>query len=245
MQLNRYDSSYVAVDTETTGLNPRWDKIIEVAMLKVEHGEVTDTFQTLINPRRKLEERIVELTGITDDMLSDKPDMKDVIADVVDFCGGLPLLGHHVIFDYSFLKRAAVNFNLEFERRGIDTLQLCRKFMPAEEKKNLQTACEYFGVERRQAHRALGDAMDAHELYRKLEMLFCESNPEAFVDKPLIYKIKREFPASKKQKEHLRDLLKYHRIDLTVQIDYLSRNEISRITDKIISQYGRLTMKQK
>ena len=65
-------------------------------------------------------------------------------------------------------------------------------------------------------------------------------SPETFAAKPLIYKVKREQPASKKQKEDLRYLLKYHKIDLPVQIDYLSRNEVSRITDKIISRYGRI-----
>ena len=56
----------------------------------------------------------------------------------------------------------------------------------------------------------------------------------------MIYKIKKERPATKRQKEVLRDLLKYHKINLAVQIDYMTRNEVSRMTDKIISQYGRI-----
>ncbi|HBE85754.1 MAG TPA: DNA polymerase III subunit epsilon, partial [Lachnoclostridium sp.] len=62
----------------------------------------------------------------------------------------------------------------------------------------------------------------------------------AFGHQALIYKVKKEQPASKRQKEHLQDLLKYHKIVLSVQTEYLSRNEISRITDKIIAQYGRI-----
>mgnify|MGYP000894475988 FL=1 len=64
--------------------------------------------------------------------------------------------------------------------------------------------------------------------------------PEVFAPQPLIYKVKREQPASKKQKEVLRELLKYHRIDITVEIDHMSGNEISRMIDKIIFQYGRI-----
>lgn len=98
----------------------------------------------------------------------------------------------------------------------------------------------FYGLTQESAHRALGDALDAHRLYQKLLEKHGAKAPETFAAKPLIYKVKREQPASKKQKEDLRYLLKYHKIDLPVQIDYLSRNEISRITDQIISRYGRI-----
>ena len=82
--------------------------------------------------------------------------------------------------------------------------------------------------------------VNAIRVYQKLLEKHGAKAPEIFAAKPLIYKVKREQPASKKQKEDLRYLLKYHKIDLPVQIDYLSRNEISRITDQIISRYGRI-----
>ena len=231
---------YAAVDIETTGLDPKQDKIIEIGAVRVERGLICGQFSTFVNPRRKLEPRIEELTGITDAMVSGAPDIGEVIGQVMDFCGGLPILGHHVIFDYSFLKRAAVNSGLSFEKNGIDTLALCRRFMPEEEKKNLSSACRYFGVEPQTAHRALSDAVSAHLLYQAMFRHHFSESPDLFLGKTLIYKVKKEQPASKKQKEVLRDLLKYHKINLTVQIDYLSRNEISRITDKIIAQYGRI-----
>lgn len=234
-------NSYLAVDIETTGLNAKEDKIIEIGAVKVLNGQVTEQFQTLVNPYCRLAEITRSLTGITESMLMDAPGIAEVIGGLVAFCEeGLPVLGHHVIFDYSFLKRAAVNQGLAFERNGIDTLKLCRTFMPAEEKKNLEAACAFYGIDRGQAHRALADAIDAHALYQTLCQHHGMENPEEFAEKPLIYKVKRAQPASKKQKEHLRYLVKYHKIDLPVQIDSLSRNEISRITDKIILQYGRI-----
>lgn len=234
-------NSYLAVDIETTGLDAKRDRIIEIGAVKVLDGEIAEEFQTLVNPCCDLGEITKSLTGITNQMLEDAPGIADVIGGLVDFCEeGLPILGHHVIFDYSFLKRAAVNRGLAFERNGIDTLKLCRHFMPEGEKKNLEAACAFYGVIRGQAHRALADAVDAHLLYQALCRSHGMGNSEEFTEKPLIYKVKREQPASKKQKEHLRYLLKYHKIDLPVQIDSLSRNEISRITDKIISQYGRI-----
>lgn len=233
-------NSYVAVDLETTGLNPKTDKITEIGAVKVVDGQVTEKMHTLVDPRRLLEEDIIRLTGISDDMLENAPGIEEVIGKVVDFCDGFPLLGHRIMFDYSFLKRAAVNTGLGFEKEGVDTLTLCRKFMPEGEKKNLGAACRYFQIEMGTAHRALSDAQAASSLYQELLKLYGEDKPEAFEPKSLIYKVKKEQPATKRQKEGLRELLKYHRIDITVQIDHLSRNEVSRMTDKIISKYGRI-----
>ena len=232
--------TYIAIDLETTGLDPKREKIIEIGAMRVEDGAKTAQFHTMVNPRREIGKRITELTGISTEMVENAPDIGDIMAELLEFCGELPLLGHHVIFDYSFLKRAAVNNGLKFERDGIDTLKLCRMFMPVEERKTLASACNFYGISQESAHRALGDAWDAHRLYQKLFLAHGEQQPGAFSPKPLIYKAKMEQPASKKQKEDLRYLLKYHRIDLPVQIDYLSRNEVSRLKDKIISQYGRI-----
>lgn len=233
-------NSYIAVDLETTGLQPKTEKIIEIGAVKVIDGAIRSEYHTLVQPHRELTGGIRELTGITDEMLETAPGIEDCIENFIAFCGELPLLGHHVIFDYSFLKRAAVNQKLKFERQGIDTLLLCRRFMPAESKKTLSAACEYYGIVRRQVHRALEDAKAAHRLYQLLLETYGMGNSGFFSLKPLIYKVKKEQPASKKQKEDLRYLLKYHKIKIPVQIDYLSRNETSRITDQIISQYGRI-----
>lgn len=236
----RQADSYVAIDLETTGLDPKQDKIIEIGAVRVEQGSITTRWSSLVNPRRELLACTKELTGITDLMVGQAPDLSDCFSELYGFIGDLPLLGHHIIFDYSFLKRAAVNQGLPFEREGIDTLPLCRRFMPPEEKKNLAAACRYYGIGQQEAHRALADAISAHLLYEELRKQYGETDPEAFSARPLIYKVKKEQPASKRQKEVLRDLIKYHKINLTVQIDYLSRNEASRMTDKIISQYGRI-----
>ena len=233
-------SSYIAVDLETTGLDPKQDKIIEIGAVKVVEGQVRERFETFVNPYRKLESRVIILTGINDRQLEASPGIGEVIGGFLEFAGGLPVLGHHVIFDFSFLKRAAINEGYGFERQGIDTLKLARRFMPSNEKKNLGAACGYFGIPQTLSHRALADANAAHGLYQEMAKRYRKEFPEAFVSQPLIYKTKKELPASKRQKEHLQDLLKYHKIVLSVQTEHLSRNEISRITDKIIAQYGRI-----
>lgn len=233
-------SSYIAVDLETTGLDPKQDKIIEIGAMKVIEGKVTESYETFVNPYRKLGPQVGMLTGITDRQLEASRGIGEVISGFLDFAGDFPILGHHVIFDYSFLKRAAINDGYEFERQGIDTLKLARRFMPPEEKKNLAAACGYYGIVQTLSHRAFADAKAAHELYQELAARYGKESPEAFDSQALIYKVKKEQPASKRQKEHLQDLLKYHKIVLSVQTEHLSRNEISRITDKIIAQYGRI-----
>lgn len=232
--------SYIAVDLEMSGLNPKEDRIIEIGALKVKDGVVTDRFETFVNPGRELDARIKDLTGITDEVLVDAPVIKDVIGAFVEFCEDLPLLGHSILSDYSFLKKAAVDEKLTFEKTGIDTLRPCRQFMPAEEKKTLESACRFYGIEQESIHRASADAEATMKLYELLKERYGEANPEFFDGKPLIYKIKREQPASERQKKMLRELIKYHKIEFTMQIDSLSRNEVSRICDRIIFQYGRM-----
>lgn len=235
------ENSYVAIDIETTGLNPKQDKIIEIGAIKVIEGKEAASFESFVNPRRDLPERIMELTGIRKEMLEDAPDIEEVIPKIVEFAEDLPLLGHRVIFDYSFLKRAAINWGRvdSWEKKGIDTLTLCRYFMPEEEKKNLSAACGYFNISLGNAHRAVADAKAAHLLFQCLAAAYKDKRPEIFREKPLIYQIKKEQPATKRQKERLHDLIKYHRIDISVQIDHLTRNEASRLTDQILSRYGK------
>lgn len=233
-------NSYVAVDLETTGIGAKTEKITEIGMVKVVNGEVADTFHTMVNPHREIPERIVELTGITDEMVADAPDIDNILTDVIRFCEGFPLLGHQVIFDYGFLVQAAVNRSLKFEKDGIDTLKLCRYLMPEMEKKNLGAACRYFGITPDTAHRALSDAMSAHLLYAALMERFGEDRSGLFAAQKLNYKAKKERIATKRQKQHLQDLLKYHRIEETVAIEYMSGNEISRMIDKLIFVHGRM-----
>ena len=123
--------TYVCIDLETTGLNPKIDKIIEIGAIRVVDKKPADTFSSFINPARKLDEKIVNLTKITDNDWEGAPFIGDVISDVLEFIGDLPLLGHNVLFDYSFLKKAAVDVKIPFVKSGIDTLKIARKYLPS------------------------------------------------------------------------------------------------------------------
>lgn len=228
---------FVALDIETTGLDPKRDKIIEIGAVKIRDGKETQRFENLVNPARKLEEKIIQLTGITDKELEQAPYIEDILPELLLFCGDDVLLGHRILFDYSFIKRAAVNNNLNFEKQGIDTLKLARKFLPELESRRLPFLCEYYGI-KYDAHRAGSDAFASARLYFKLIDNFPEE--EAYKPAALIYKVKKESPITQMQKERLYKLINRHKLVIDYDIDKLTRNEASRMTDKIISVYGRL-----
>lgn len=233
-------NTFIALDLETTGLNPSTDRILEIGAVKVVEGEVTETYETLVNPCLTLSPRIEELTGITQEMAMGGKETREAVTELVEFCGELPLLGHNILFDYSFVKRSAVNLKLAFEKEGIDTLKIARSVFPEMEHRNLGALCQYYGIEQGRAHRAADDARSAMELYRRMAADFPDSPKELFEPKPLIFKIRRQGPITPAQKGYLNDLVKYHKISLDVCIDTLTKNEASRIIDKIILENGRI-----
>lgn len=92
--------SFVCVDLETTGLDPKRDKIIEIGAVRVERGKIIEEWEALVNPGRKLPERIVELTGIRDENLSGAKPIGEILPGLLAFLGENVLLGHSVRFDF-------------------------------------------------------------------------------------------------------------------------------------------------
>lgn len=119
--------NYIALDLETTGLHPSEDRILEIGAVKVVNGEITDRYETLVNPGMAISPRIQELTGINDAMAATGKDTKTAITELLEFCEELPLLGHNILFDYSFVKKNAVNLGLTFEKDGVVTLKIARR----------------------------------------------------------------------------------------------------------------------
>lgn len=234
---NKIPDSFTVIDLETTGLNPKTDKIIEIGAVRVRNGVITEQFAALVNPGRRLEERIIELTGICDKDLEAAPYIEEILPDLITFIGEDILVGHRVLFDFSFIKKAAVNMKIPFEKKGIDTLKLARRFLPELESKKLTFLCKYYDIPLK-AHRAVEDARATALLYGKLIQAFPEG--DAYQPIPLIYKVKKEGPITPKQKERLYKLIEQHKLIVDYEIDKLTKNEASRITDKILSKYGRL-----
>lgn len=242
--------TYVCIDLETTGLNPKLDKIIEIGAVKVIQGKKAGSYSSFVNPGRKLDERIVELTGIRDEDLEQAQTIEQVLPEVMEFLEDvpkgisegdsldIPLLGHSILFDYSFLKKAAVDQKLTFEKQGIDTLKIARKYLADLEHRSLDYLCNYYQIPHH-AHRAMADAEATCTLYEKLAELFYTEEEALFRPSPLIFHVKRDTPATKRQKELLYRLLQQHKITLNADVERLTRSEASRFTDKIFLEYGR------
>ena len=225
-------SDYIAIDLETTGIRLSKDKIIEVGLLKVKDSHIIDTFSCVINPDMQVDDKILELTKISKNELENAKRIHEVINHIVDFCEDYVLLGHNTIFDYSFVKKEANRAGLEFEKRGIDTYKLCKKVLPENVRKNLTDACGYFGIERKNSHRAFSDAYYTHVLFQEIIKNFktLEISSEA-----MKVKIKKFVSIRKRTKEDLQKLLNCHRIGCKVNIDLLSESEAKRMMDKIKS----------
>lgn len=235
--------SYVCIDLETTGLEAKKDKIIEIGVVKVENNRIVEEWETFVNPNRKLEEHIVSLTGIHDEQLLKAPEIEEVLPELFAIIGNRTLLGHRVMFDYSFLKKAAVDNRMSFERNGIDTLKIARKYLADLESRGLEYLCKYYGI-RHSAHRALEDARATVELYQKLTEQFyekeeAEGDQSLFRPRPLCYHVKRDMPITIPQKEQLYKLIDRHKLIIDYNIEELTRSEASRQIDRLLAKYER------
>lgn len=230
----------MVVDLEMTGLRAKTDRILEVGAARVRNGVVTDTYSAIIRQQEKLSEKIVNLTGITDEMSEKGRELDEVMKEFLTFLGEEILVGQNIIFDYSFLKQWAVNHKYSFERQAVDTLKLARKFLPQKEKKDLESLCRYFGIPRCNAHRALDDAIETMQIFEELKKNYGEEDEEAFAPKPLLYKAKKQSPATPRQIRYLQELAACHNIELPRSLEGITRSEASRLTDQLILRYGKM-----
>jgi len=232
--------SYIALDLETTGLNPKTDRILEIGAVRVSDGRIEDTYSVFVDSGMSIPAYITELTGIDNEMVKDGISTEAAIRELTDFCSGYDLLGHNIMFDFSFVKRNAVNCGLTFEKNGIDTLKIAKKHLSNLPSRRLGELCGYYKIVQDNKHRAYDDAVAASRLYECLAREFEETDTGIFEPVPLIWQVKKEAPITKSQKGYLIDLIKCHKINMGVRIDTLTKNEASREIDKIILQYGRI-----
>lgn len=232
---------YVVVDLEMTGLSAKTDQIIEIGAIKISNGKVIDTFACIVNSHCSVSERITELTGITSKMVSGGVEREEAIPQLLDFMDGYVLVGQNLNFDYGFLKQWAVNHKRPLEAKACDTLKIARALLPVEQSKKLSSLCEYFGIERQRAHRALDDAMETWQVFERLVELAKgrEDAESLFTPKALTYRAKKQTPATAHQLQRLREYREKHGITDVIEWENLSRSEASRIMDRYILERGR------
>lgn len=152
------DAVYIVFDVETTGLSATYDKIIELAAVKMQNGNIIDRFERFVNPHHALSATTIELTGITDEMVRNAPEIEQVIKDFYEFIGDGIIVAHNASFDMGFLYEGYRRTGIEhFNHPVIDTLELARFLHPEMKSHRLGTLTKKFNIELTQAHRAIFD----------------------------------------------------------------------------------------
>ncbi len=166
------DQTFVVFDIETTGLSFKHDRITEIGAVKVSKGGTIEEFSALVNPQKPIPQIVVELTGITDEMVKDKPTIDAVLPKFLDFIGDAPVVAHNAAFDVSFIKAAAERLGKPFNPVVVDTLALSRLLMKDMKRHKLNTIAKKLKIKLDNHHRAVDDAQATASIFHKfVEML--------------------------------------------------------------------------
>lgn len=159
----------IVLDIETTGLSPHRHHITEIAAVKLLGNKVIDRFEQLINPQVHIPRFITKLTGITDDMVKNKPTIDKVLPSFEHFANSDILVAHNASFDYNFLaQKFYLHRKKAFTNNTLCTKRLANRIIPELPSKRLGALCEHFGVINKQAHRAMGDVMATTSVFQNM-----------------------------------------------------------------------------
>jgi CRISPR-associated protein Cas2 len=151
--------SFVAVDVETTGLNSETDRITAIAAIKCEGGEIKTEFSGYIKSDHKIPKEITEMTGITDEIITEKGKSEtEVLTSFFTFIDDLPIVAHNAVFDIDFLYAAAKRSEIDFEvTKYYDTIKWAKKILPDLHGYKMDIILDYYSIEKEERHTALGD----------------------------------------------------------------------------------------
>lgn len=202
-----FPDSFIALDFETTGLDPKRDHIIEVGAIKYINGVEVDTLSQIINPEVEVCHDILQLTGITEQMLESGKPERDVIKQLRDFIGDTELIvAHNAKFDLLFLGYALKRLSLpSWNGKTICTYKLARLIFPSDKRgravrHRLPDVCCYLQIPFNERHRALNDASVTVEVLKKLWPLAMQRGINSILD---VSDLVRDFPLHMSFKDEL------------------------------------------
>ena len=163
-----FDQEFVAFDLETTGLSSRTDTIIEIGAVIMKEGREVDRFQTFVAPGRRLDPKIIELTGITDNMLLGAPTIEEVLPKFLEFVGDRVLVAHNSDFDTGFIRAACSKLGLPYNFTAADTLILSQNLLPQLNKFKLDIVANALSLPDFNHHRAADDAVICGSIMARL-----------------------------------------------------------------------------
>lgn len=167
------DDTIIVLDTETTGLDHKCEKLIEIAAVKMKGTEVVETFSSLVNPQKPIRYSSFLIHNISEEMVQDAPNIDEVLPRFLEFVGDYSYVAHNAIFDYSFINEAMkALYGKRFLNNRIDTFEMYRSVFPDESSHGLNALLRRFGYNEDVVHRALDDAMCLSKVYPKLRALY-------------------------------------------------------------------------
>jgi DNA polymerase-3 subunit epsilon len=152
------DKTFTIVDVETTGASSKLGRIIEIGLLRIEHGEVVRTYKTFLNPGQPIPEFITNMTGIGDTDVASAPTFAEVADRLLGLFEGGVFVAHNALFDYSFVQAEFGRIGYGFNMPRLCTVQLSRTLFPEHRRHNLSAIIERFGFSCAARHRAFDDA---------------------------------------------------------------------------------------
>lgn len=156
---------FVAIDVETTGLSPIENELIEVSAIKYKGKERIETFSTLIKPKVSIPSKITGITGITNEMVNNSPQVEEVMPKLIEFIGNSPIVAHNANFDYKFIQ--SYSNNSFSKNKVIDTVAISRKMYPNLPNHRLGTIAKEIGITEDGFHRAEFDCECCAKIYIK------------------------------------------------------------------------------
>ena len=156
---------YVIIDVETTGGKKEYERITEVAMVKVIGEEIVEHWSSLVNPNKHIPKYITELTGIDNQMVRDAPEFVEIAEHIASFTKGCIFVAHNVNFDMGFIRAEFARCGMYYKRAKLCTVSLGRKFIPGHKSYSLGNICKDLDINLVGHHRALNDAMATAELF--------------------------------------------------------------------------------
>ena len=163
-----FSGTFIVFDVETTGLNKVRDRLTEIGAVRIVNGEITDTFNTFVNPLIPIPEKITKLTGISDDMVADAPVEDAAVRAFFEFCADAPLVAHNASFDTGFLMETCKRCDIPYHYTSLDTVPFCRNMYKGLKNYKLDTVAEHLNLPKFNHHRACDDARALADIFLHL-----------------------------------------------------------------------------
>lgn len=215
------DDSYVVFDIETTGINPKFCKIIEIGAVKIVNGEQVDSFSVFVNPEIPIPYNITKLTSITDDMVMDAETIDQVLPAFIDFIGDSVLVAHNASFDTGFIYKYAQDLGIPFSCTIVDTMTLGHILCPELGKFTLDRICKHLGIKLENHHRAVDDAAATADIFKRFIPMIKEKG---------VYNLDDLNMLGETSPEKIKKSKRFHGI-------ILAKNEIGRVNlNRLVSE---------